>query len=74
MNWPATWPSWSVKGFNPLRQRVDMQAKLSFPFVCLIMALIGIPLSMFKEKGRFLPAAVLIGLGWPCSTGWGSAT
>jgi len=50
-------------GFDPLRQRVDMQAKLSFPFVCLIMALIGIPLAMFKEKGRFLPAAVLIGLG-----------
>lgn len=51
------------QGFDPLRQRVDMQAKLSFPFVCLIMALIGIPLALFKEKGRFLPAAVLIGLG-----------
>ena len=52
-----------AKGFDPLRQRVDLQAKLSFPFVCLIMALIGIPLALFKEKGRFLPAAVIIGLG-----------
>ena len=42
---------------------MDLQAKLSFPFVCLIMALIGIPLALFKEKGRFLPAAVIIGLG-----------
>ncbi|MCF8034485.1 MAG: LPS export ABC transporter permease LptG [Desulfarculaceae bacterium] len=52
-----------AKGFVPLRQLVDLQAKLSFPFVCLIMALIGIPLALFKEKGRFLPAAVIIGLG-----------
>ncbi|BEQ15761.1 LPS export ABC transporter permease LptG [Desulfoferula mesophila] len=51
------------QGFDPVRQRVDMQAKLSFPFVCLIMALIGIPLAMFKEKGRFLPSAIIIGLG-----------
>lgn len=51
------------QGLDPIRQRVDMQAKLSFPFVCLIMALIGIPLAMFKEKGRFLPAAIIIGLG-----------
>jgi len=52
-----------AKGFDPLRQRVDLHAKLSFPFVCLIMALIGIPLALFKEKGRFLPGAVIIGLG-----------
>lgn len=52
-----------AKGFDPLKQRVDLQAKLSFPFVCLIMAMIGIPLALYKEKGQFLPAAVVLGLG-----------
>lgn len=51
-----------AKGFDPLKQRVDLQAKLAFPFVCLIMALIGIPLALFKERGQFLAPALIIGL------------
>ncbi|MEW5913831.1 MAG: LPS export ABC transporter permease LptG [Thermodesulfobacteriota bacterium] len=52
-----------AKGLDPLHQRVDLQAKLSFPFVCLIMAMLGIPLALYKERGQGLPAAVVIGLG-----------
>ena len=52
-----------AKGFEPRRQRVDLQAKLSFPFVCLIMALIGIPLALWKERGQALPLAIITGLG-----------
>lgn len=51
------------EGYDSRRQRVDLQAKLSFPFVCLIMALLGIPLALMKERGQFLAPAVVIGLG-----------
>jgi len=52
-----------AEGYDARRYRVDLQAKLSFPFVCLIMALWGIPLALFKEKGRSLAPGVVLGLG-----------
>jgi lipopolysaccharide export system permease protein len=52
-----------AKGLDPLHQRVDLQAKLAFPFVCLIMAMLGIPLALYKERGQGLPLAVVLGLG-----------
>ncbi|CAO0823590.1 lipopolysaccharide export system permease protein [Desulfarculales bacterium] len=50
------------EGYDSRRYRVDMQSKLSFPFVCLIMALMGIPLSLIKERGQSLAAGVVLGL------------
>ena len=52
-----------LEGYDSLRYRVDLQAKISFPFVCLIMALWGIALALFKEKGRFLAQGIILGFG-----------
>lgn len=51
------------EGYDSVRYKVDLQAKLSFPFVCLIMALWGIPLALFKERGQALAPGVVLGLG-----------
>ncbi|MBI4799440.1 MAG: LPS export ABC transporter permease LptG [Desulfarculus sp.] len=51
------------EGYDSRRYRVDLQSKLSFPFVCLIMALVGVPLALFKERGQYLAAGVVLGLG-----------
>jgi lipopolysaccharide export system permease protein len=51
------------EGYDARRYRVDLLGKISFPFVCLIMALWGIGLSLFKEKGASLAPAVILGLG-----------
>lgn len=51
------------EGYDSRRYRVDLQGKLSFPFVCLIMALVAIPLSLMKEKGQSLAMAVVVGMG-----------
>ena len=52
-----------TEGYDSRRYRVDMQGKMSFPFVCLIMALVGIPLALMKEKGQSLALGVVLGLG-----------
>jgi lipopolysaccharide export system permease protein len=39
------------EGYDPTRYIVEQQIRLSFPFVCLIMALFGIALALRKEKG-----------------------
>ena len=52
-----------LEGYDSRRYRVDLQAKISFPFVCLLMALWGIALALFKEKGRFLAQGIILGFG-----------
>lgn len=51
------------EGYDALRYRVDLQARISYPFVCLIMALLGIPLALFQEGGRSLALGIMLGLG-----------
>ena len=51
------------EGYDARRYRVDLQARLSFPFVCVIMALLGIPLALMGERGGSLSKALLLGLG-----------
>lgn len=47
-------------GYNAHKYRTAMHAKISFPFVGVIMAILGIPLVLRKEKGAGI--AVAIGL------------
>jgi lipopolysaccharide export system permease protein len=50
------------EGRDPLRFRVELNGKLSFPFVCLILTLLGIPLALWKERGRNLALGVVFGV------------
>ncbi len=50
------------EGYSATRYLVDMNIKLAFPVVCLIMTLIGIPLALGINKGG-TPLSVTIGIG-----------
>jgi lipopolysaccharide export system permease protein len=39
------------EGYDPAQYVVEKHTRLSFPFVCLIMAVLGIALALRKEKG-----------------------
>lgn len=52
------------EGYDARRYRVDLQARISYPFVCLIMALLGIPLALMQEGGRSMAVGVILGLGF----------
>lgn len=45
-------------GYNARKYRTAMHASLSFPFVGLIMAVLGIPLALRKEKGAGFAVAI----------------
>jgi lipopolysaccharide export system permease protein len=51
------------EGYDSRRYRVDLMAKISFPFVCIIMALVGIPLALFQQGKDALPLAIILGVG-----------
>jgi lipopolysaccharide export system permease protein len=49
-------------GYDPLRYLVDLQLKFSFPFICTIMAVIGLPIAFWKEKGGGIALGIGIGI------------
>ena len=49
-------------GYDTLRYRVDLQLKFAFPFICTIMALIGLPIAFWKEKGGGIALGVAAGV------------
>ncbi|GBC60068.1 LPS export ABC transporter permease LptG [Desulfonema ishimotonii] len=52
-----------AEGYDATHYRVDLQAKVAFPFICLILGIVGIGLS---AKGRIregLPIAIAYGIG-----------
>jgi lipopolysaccharide export system permease protein len=51
----------SAEGYDATRYFVDINIKVAFPLVILIMALIGIPVALWK-KGMGTPVAVSIGI------------
>ncbi len=48
-----------LEGYDPTSYVVDMQAKIAFPFTCVILSLIGFYFALRKEKGEGL----ILGLG-----------
>lgn len=46
-------------GYNAVKYRCALHAKISFPFVGVIMAVLGMPLGLRREKG----AGIALGLG-----------
>ncbi len=51
-----------LEGYDNTRYLVDMHIKLAYPFIVLIMMLIGIPVPLIQRRVR-TPLAVSIGMG-----------
>ena len=50
------------EGYDDTKYLVDMNIKIAYPFICLILVLIGIPIALGLKKGG-TPMAVSIGIG-----------
>ncbi|MEW5725372.1 MAG: LPS export ABC transporter permease LptG [Thermodesulfobacteriota bacterium] len=53
----------TAEGYDPLRYIVDYHFKFSFPFICAIVAIIGLPLAFWKERGGGITAGIGVGVG-----------
>jgi len=51
------------KGYDTTRYRVDLQAKLSYPLVCLIMSLIAAPFALMVGRRGGLGMGVVVSVG-----------
>jgi lipopolysaccharide export system permease protein len=51
------------EGFDATRFEVDLQAKVAFPFVCMIMCLLGTGIGVSAGIREGLPTAVAYGIG-----------
>ena len=52
-----------AEGYDPLRYMVDLHMRYSFPFICLIMTAIGLPIALWKEKGGGIALGIGVGIG-----------
>lgn len=50
------------EGYDNTRYRVDMNIKIALPFICLALALFGIPIALDLKVGG-IPLAISIGVG-----------
>jgi lipopolysaccharide export system permease protein len=50
-------------GFDARSQKVDLHAKVSFPLICLILALVGGGISLRGNRGEGIFAGILIAIG-----------
>ena len=53
----------AAEGYDAGAYRVDLQAKLAFPVICLILAVVGAGIGMHRLAHRGLALAVAVGLG-----------
>ncbi|MBW2356451.1 MAG: LPS export ABC transporter permease LptG [Deltaproteobacteria bacterium] len=53
----------AAEGYDAGAYRVDLQAKLAFPVICLILAVVGAGIGLHRLAHRGLALAVAIGLG-----------
>ncbi|MBW2623898.1 MAG: LptF/LptG family permease, partial [Deltaproteobacteria bacterium] len=52
-----------AEGHNPVKYWVDLHMKIAFPLICLVMAMIGLPLAFWSEKGVGIAPSIAIGVG-----------
>ena len=52
-----------TEGYDATAYRVDLQAKIAFPFVCIILCLLGIGISVRGKLSQSIPIIVAYGLG-----------
>jgi lipopolysaccharide export system permease protein len=52
-----------AEGYDATAYRVDLHAKVAFPFVCLIMGLVGLGIAAGRFTGKSLSGAIALGIG-----------
>jgi len=50
------------EGYDSTRSQVEFHSKIAFPFISLVLTLVGIPLGLRKKKGG-IPFGITIGIG-----------
>lgn len=51
------------EGYDATHYRVDLQAKIAFPFICVIMTLVGTGIALKANLREGMPVAIAYGLG-----------
>ena len=51
------------EGYDVTRYRVDFQAKMAFPLLCLMMVMIGSGIALTRERHEGIPVSVGLGIG-----------
>ena len=51
------------EGYDATGYRVDLSAKIAFPFVCLIMGIVGIGLTFWRRKKEGIAGSIFYGIG-----------
>ena len=52
-----------AEGYDATKYRVDLHAKIAFPFACVIMSLIGVGVALKTKQHKNIPSIVTIGIG-----------
>ncbi|MBW2085491.1 MAG: LPS export ABC transporter permease LptG [Deltaproteobacteria bacterium] len=52
-----------AEGHDPVRYYVDLNLKIAFPLICFVMALIGLPIAFWREKGGGIALGIGAGIG-----------
>jgi len=52
-----------AEGYDATIYKVDLYAKIAFPFVCIIMCIVGAGIAVRGKAGRGLPAGIAYGIG-----------
>jgi lipopolysaccharide export system permease protein len=51
------------EGYDATSYRVDLQAKIAFPFVCIILCILGLGIGVNKKLKDSLALVVALGIG-----------
>jgi lipopolysaccharide export system permease protein len=51
------------EGYDATSHRVDLNAKIAFPFVCVIMSTVGTGLALWRKKKEGLAGSIFYGIG-----------
>ncbi|MDY6791411.1 MAG: LPS export ABC transporter permease LptG [Thermodesulfobacteriota bacterium] len=51
------------EGYDATTYKVDLNAKIAFPFICIIMCLLATGISIRVKKGRTLSICIIYGIG-----------
>jgi len=51
------------EGYDATKYRVDFYAKLAFPFVCIIMCIVGTGIALRLKAKESLPVSIVYGIG-----------